>query len=98
MKLFAFVLMTALVTVTAARADTITENDCRNGYSTMLLTQSECKAWVESGARLEMAGDAAGLSRLNAKMKALMAERADACPCTWDRMLRQNELQKNARY
>ncbi len=69
---------------------------CRDGYSTMLLTQNECNHWVKARAGLEKRGDNIALNQLDEKMRKLIAERAEVCPCAWDQALKEKMLQKNA--
>lgn len=87
---------TLLAASTASAAPTLDESACHDGYSIMLLTQSECKSWLSSHASLEKRGDAAALKQLDEKMRSLMADRAETCPCAWDQALREKMLQKNA--
>lgn len=69
---------------------------CRDGYSIMLLTQNECKTWVSTHARLKKQGDNIALNQLNEKMRSMIVERAEVCPCAWDQVLKEKILQKNA--
>lgn len=71
---------------------------CRDGYSTMLLTQDECNTWVSSRKDLERRGDLKALQSLDQQMQALMDDRATVCPCTWDRSLKGINPARSARY
>lgn len=74
------------------------EDMCRNGYSTMLLTDVECKSWISSRRDLERRGDLKSLQMLDQKMQAIMEERAYVCPCTWDRSLKGVNHTRSARF
>lgn len=74
------------------------EDLCRNGYSTMLLTQSECNTWMSSRKDLEKRGDLKSLQQLDQQMQALMEDRAYVCPCTWDRSLKGVDPTRSARF
>jgi hypothetical protein len=74
------------------------EDMCRNGYSTMLLTQTECKNWLATRKDLEKRGDLKSLQQLDQQMMALMEDRAYVCPCTWDRSLKGVDPTRSARF
>jgi hypothetical protein len=85
----------ALIQSAAFAAD---EDLCRNGYSTMLLTQAECNTWMSSRKDLEKRGDLKSLQQLDQQMQALMEDRAYVCPCTWDRSLKGVDPTRSARF
>ena len=90
-------LLTGLLLASASSATlAMDESACRDGYSTMLLTQSECNSWVSTRASLEKRGNSTALKQLDEKMRTLMADRAEVCPCTWDHALKEKMLQMNA--
>lgn len=74
------------------------EDLCRNGYSTMLLTQTECKTWLSTRKDLEKRGDLKALQQLDQQMQAMMEDRAYVCPCTWDRSLKGLDPARSARF
>ena len=69
---------------------------CRAGYSTMLLTQKECTNWMSTRTGLKKRNDSIALKQLDDKMRKLMADRAEVCPCAWDRALQDKMLEKSA--
>ncbi len=85
----------ALLQSTAFAAE---EDLCRNGYSTMLLTQTECNTWLSSRKDLEKRGELKSLQQLDQQMQALMEDRAFVCPCTWDRSLKGVDPARSARF
>jgi photosystem II stability/assembly factor-like uncharacterized protein len=99
MQPFKFLLMSglslALLQSTVFAAD---QDSCRDGYSTMLLTQEECNTWVSSRKDMEKRGDLKALQSLDQQMQALMDDRASVCPCTWDRSLKGINPARSARY
>ncbi|MGB4062770.1 MAG: hypothetical protein WBK19_02975 [Azonexus sp.] len=97
MKSMTLNLLTGLLLASASSATlAMDESACRDGYSTMLLTQNECKTWISTHASLEKRGDNTALKQLDERMRNLMAERAETCPCAWDHALKEKMLQKNA--
>lgn len=97
MKPMSLILLAGLMAMSIANAaPALDESACRDGYSTMLLTQKECKTWLSIRATLEKRGNSSALKQLDANMRSLMAERAESCPCTWDQALKDKMLQKNA--
>lgn len=74
------------------------EDMCRNGYSTMLLTQTECKTWLSTRKDLDKRGDLKALQQLDQQMQAMMEDRAFVCPCTWDRSLKGVDPARSARF
>jgi hypothetical protein len=74
------------------------EDMCRNGYSSMLLTDVECKNWLATRKDLEQRGDLKSLQMLDQKMQAMMEDRAYVCPCTWDRSLKGVNHARSARF
>ena len=74
------------------------EDICRNGYSTMLLTQTECKTWLSTRKDMEKRGDLKALQQLDQQMQAMMEDRAFVCPCTWDRSLKGVDPARSARF
>lgn len=85
----------AMIQSAAHAAD---EDMCRNGYSTMLLTQAECKTWMSTRKDMEKRGDLKSLQQLDQNMQALMEDRAYVCPCTWDRSLKGVDPTRSARF
>lgn len=93
--LFLACLALAVLQPAAYAAD---EDICRNGYSSMLLTQSECKSWLSTRKDMEKRGDLKSLQQLDQQMQALMEDRAYVCPCTWDRSLKGADPTRSARF
>ncbi len=88
--------MVGLLIHTPVRA---AEDDiCRDGYSSMLLTQNECRNWLAARKELEKRGDLKALQQLDKTMQAQMEERAAVCPCTWDRDLKAVRPDQSVRY
>lgn len=97
MKPMTLTLLAGLIAVSTSTATlAIDESACRDGYSTMLLTQNECTNWVSARADMEKRGDLGAAKQLDEKMRSLMAGRAEVCPCTWDHALKEKMLQRNA--
>jgi hypothetical protein len=97
MKSMTLTLLAGLIGASASCAAlAMDESACRGGYATMLLTQNECRNWVDTRAGLEKRGQLNELKQLDEKMRGLMAERAEVCPCSWDHALRQQMLKRNA--
>lgn len=90
-------LLGGLMAATIAHAaPALDESVCRDGYSTMLLTQNECEIWLSTRSALEKRGNANAVKQLDEQMRDLLAERAETCPCAWDQALKEKMLQKSA--
>ena len=54
---------------------------CRGGLSTSLVTEAECKAYLNEHRDLELRNDREGLRNLEASFAIMLEERSEACPC-----------------
>ena len=64
-----------------ANAGVFDIESCRGGYSYLLVTEGECKAYLEQHRLLELRKDLEALKNLEADYAILLKERSEACPC-----------------
>ncbi len=56
-------------------------DQCRGGYNTSLVTEAECKSYLNEHNQLEQRSDREGLRNLEASFAIMLQERSEACPC-----------------
>ena len=56
-------------------------DQCRGGYNTSLVTEAECKAYLNEHRDLELRNNREGLRNLEASFAIMLQERSEACPC-----------------
>jgi hypothetical protein len=64
-----------------ARAGVFDIESCRGGYSYLLVTEGECKTYLEQHHLLEQRKDLEALKNLEADYAIMLKERSEACPC-----------------
>ena len=71
----------ALVSSAQVRARDWDTDQCRGGYNTSLVTEAECKSYLNDHQQLELRSDREGLRNLEASFAIMLQERSEACPC-----------------
>ncbi len=64
-----------------AFAGVLDMDQCRGGYNTSLVTEAECKAYLNEHHQLELRNNREGLRNLEASFAIMLQERSEACPC-----------------
>jgi hypothetical protein len=64
-----------------ASAGVFDTDSCRGGYSYLLVTEGECKTYLEQHRLLEQRKDLEALKNLEADYAIMLKERSEACPC-----------------
>jgi hypothetical protein len=73
--------MFGLLSSSWARAGAFEVDSCRGGYSYLLVTETECKTYLEQHRLLEQRKEVEALKNLEADYAIMLKERSEACPC-----------------
>ena len=73
--------ITTLVSSAMVSAGGLDREQCRGGFNTSLVTETECEAYLNEHRELEMRNDREGLRNLEASFAIMLEERSEACPC-----------------
>jgi hypothetical protein len=80
-RLLTAIAMAGLPFAHGAPAGGLDTDACRGGYNFLLVTEGECKAYLEQRHQLEQRKDAEALKALEADYAILLKERSEVCPC-----------------
>ena len=73
--------ITTSVSSAGVSAGGLDMDQCRGGFNTSLVTETECKAYLNEHRELELRNDREGLRNLEASFAIMLEERSEACPC-----------------
>lgn len=60
-------------------------DQCRGPYGASLVTEAECKAYLNEHHQMELRNDREGLRNLEASFAIMLEERSEVCPCVDER-------------
>jgi hypothetical protein len=79
--LLAVLVISGLMAGNMAQAGGIDTDACRGGYSYLLVTEGECKAYLDQHSVFEQRKDIEALKNLEADYAIMLKERSESCPC-----------------
>jgi hypothetical protein len=79
--LFSGIALIGLFFCNWAKAGFFDANSCRGGYDYLLVTEGECKSYLQQHRLLEQRKDSEALKNLEADYAIMLKERSEACPC-----------------
>jgi hypothetical protein len=79
--LLTMIAMAGLLFGNWAKAGGLDTDECRGGYNLLLVTEGECKAYLDQRHLLEQRKDVEALKNLEADYAILLKERSEVCPC-----------------